>query len=182
MSSISKKILAITIIAIGAILFIVFLKNIKGALNNGWVQHEIGSLTFGASDELTLLESQGLTGLEHVELFSDNNEDHVTYCLIAKIQGDSASIVNAYTQALEALLSRHHVDPANVKMDDITVDANEMSTIFSYDIKKKQALGYGFLKQQGNKIESLWLIPVSKRFPEDYMIKFKEGINVQPVP
>jgi hypothetical protein len=181
MSSTTNKILAITIIAISAILFLVFLKNIKGALNNGRIHHEIGSLTFYAYDELTLHESQELKGFDHVELYSDSNDDHVTYCLVAKLQGDSASIVNAYTQALEALFSRHHVDPENVKMDDIAVDNNEMSTMFSYDINRKHAMGYGFLRQQENKIESLWLIPLTKRFPEDYVIKFKEGIIAQPV-
>jgi hypothetical protein len=179
MSSITKKILAITIIAIGAILFIVFLKNIKGALNNGRIHHEIGGLTFYAYDELTVIESPEFNSLENVELYSDKKEDHVTYCLVAELNADSSSIVDAYTIALEALLSYHNIDPAKVKMDDITVDAHEMSTVFSYAIMRKQALGYGFLRLQGNKIESLWLIPVTERFPEDYIIKFKEVIHVK---
>lgn len=177
MSSTTKKILAVTIIAIAASLFIVFLKNIKGILNNGRVHHEIGTLKFDANDELTLVASQEWKGLNNVKLYSDHSENHLTYCIVGEVNGDTASIVDAFTLVMEAVLSRHAIDPAKIKMDDVTVDAQEMSSMFSYDIKRKPALGFGFLRQKGNTIESVWLIPVSERFPDDYVIKFKEGIE-----
>jgi hypothetical protein len=89
--------------------------------------------------------------------------------------------VDAYSLALEGLLSRHNIDPENLKMDDITVDGTEMAAIFSYDIKRKPVLGFGFLRYSKNKIESLWLVPVTKGFDSDYIAEFKEGIDAESI-
>jgi hypothetical protein len=182
MSSTANKILALGIIFIGVVAFLYFLKNIRGIFDgNGSIPHKIESLSFEATRELELVSSGEITGLKNVNLFSDMNEEYLTYCLIANTTTDSASVVDAYSLALEGLLSRHSIDPENLKMDDITVDGTEMAAIFSYDIKRKPVLGFGFLRYTKNKIESLWLVPVTKGFDSDYIAEFKKGIDTESI-
>jgi hypothetical protein len=180
MSSTANKIVALVIIFIGVVAFILFLKNISGFFN-GSIPHKVEGLSFEATRELELINSGELPGLKNINLFSDQDKEHLTYCLIANTTNDSASIVDAYSLALEGLLSRHNIDPENLKMDDITVDGTEMAAIFSYDIKRKPVLGFGFLRYSKNKIESLWLVPVTKGFDSDYIAEFKEGIDAESI-
>jgi hypothetical protein len=179
MSETAKKITVALIIFGGVIAFFFFIKDVSGLLATGqWTVHETGNLEFESPEELNSISFEGIAavGLSGVRLYTDKNKVHSTWCLMANVD-DSISIVNAYSAALETILVRHHIDPAVLQMDDINVDEAEMSSTFSFKLHGAPALGFGVVRLNKNKIESLWLVPVTKGFPQSHIERFKKGIS-----
>ncbi|MER2998904.1 hypothetical protein [Pontibacter populi] len=149
-------------------------------LKGEWVTQTIGEVQFDSPEKLTLRTSEIPESTrwfyKQLKMYSDGNNDRLTAFMDSRIKADTLSIVDAYASALEGLLKKHNVSPERLKLETFSSDEEEISAMYTFDLKGERVNGYGHMFKKGEVLESIWLMPITRGFSREYIEEFEAGI------
>lgn len=177
------KILASLLIVFSCSLFLYFISRTETdeeILKKEWAEQKIGMLEFDSPSNLKL-ESIEIpdtlnTFYKDIKIYTDGQNDRITTFIKAKIKPDSISVVDAYSGALEKMLSKLQVNIDDVELEVYSADENEVSSMFTFDLNGQKVNGYGCMFYYKDRLESLWLMPITRGFSQEYIEEFELGI------
>ncbi|MCB9325362.1 MAG: hypothetical protein H6571_16610 [Lewinellaceae bacterium] len=149
-------------------------------LDKEWTTQKIGMIEFDSPTKLELQTSEIPESVKwfysEMNLYSDEGADRITSFMESKILIDTLTIENAYSGALEGMLSKLDVNMDNVELEVFGADEEEVSSMFSFELNGKKVNGYGFMYMNKDRLESIWLMPLKRGFSKDYIEEFEAGI------
>jgi hypothetical protein len=145
-----------------------------------WITQKIGGIEFDSPTKLALRTweiPQSVAWIySEMNLYSDAGDERSTSFLQTRILTDTISIEDVYSISLEGMLQKLNVNLEEVKLDVFGADDEEISAMFSFNLKGKTVYGYGFMYLRGETLESIWLMPLKKGFSREYIEEFEAGI------
>ena len=154
----------------------------KEILQQKWRTQKIGKIEFDNPEKLKLRINEIPESIRwfysKLNIYSDENNDRITSFLQSEILIDTLSVQDIYSSTLERMLKKIDVNIEEIDLYVFTVDEEEVSSMFSFELNGNKVNGYGFMYLNGKTLESIWLMPLKKGFSKDYIIEFESGIIV----
>ncbi len=149
-------------------------------LDEEWTTQKIGMIEFDSPTKLELQTSKIPETVQwfysEMNLYSDEGIDRITSFMETKILIDTLAIENSYSSALEGMLNKLNVNMDEVELEVFGADEEEVSSMFSFELKGEKVNGYGFMYRNKERLESIWLMPLKRGFSKDYIEEFEAGI------
>jgi hypothetical protein len=149
-------------------------------LKREWSTQTIGQVQFDSPEKLTLITAEipdsAKWFYKELKMYSNENRERLITFIDSRITVDTLSIVDAYSSLLERLLVQHDLNPEKLNLETFSANEEEISAMFTFDLKGKSVSGYGYMFKKGEVLESIWLIPITKGFSRELIEEFEAGI------
>jgi hypothetical protein len=181
LSTIIKVSILIGLFVVFGVVVRIFLapKTDEQLLSSEWNEQKIGTISFAYPDELKLSSTSIPEGTESIysklEIYSDGGEDRVMSFIYSELLTDSLVLENTFSGSLEAMLKSIGVE--DVQLVDSYIDEQEVVSKFSFQRNSKELLGFGYMRLVERQLQSIWLLPVTRTFSEDFLNKFEAKLE-----
>lgn len=149
-------------------------------LEQDWITQKIGTVEFDSPTELQLQVDIVPDSMKwfysEMKVYWDERSDRITSFMQTRILVDTLLIEDAYLGALEGLLQKIEIPMDEVDLEIFGADEEEISAMFSFELKSEKVHGYGFMYKKGKLLESIWLMPIQRGFSREYIEEFDAGI------
>tara|TARA_B100000809_G_C14915322_1_gene451399 strand:+ start:77 stop:775 length:699 start_codon:yes stop_codon:yes gene_type:complete len=173
------KSLVLVVIMCVCMLVICFFREDKNNINqssNGWNSYILETVRFKSPSPLIKTTNTAFNDsiFEKMVLYTDENEDKATFCLIGNLKTDSINLKTLYSLILEQLLEKD----SSLFVSNFTYqDEEELSVVFTCNREGYNFMGYSAIFKKENSIRSVWLIPINESFTENYIATFDDNIS-----
>lgn len=144
-----------------------------------WTQQQIGLISFESPTKLKLTSSSIPLGTEHfyssLEVYTDGNDDRLTSFINANILLDTLDLADSFGGSLEGMLNNIGITEVEL-LDDHYIDTEEVVAKFKFHLNDEEVIGFGYMRNVGRTLQSIWLLPIKRSFSLEYIDKFENSI------
>jgi len=148
-------------------------------ISTDWTQQQIGSISFESPTKLNLTTSSIPEGTEQfynsLEVYTDGNNDRLTSFINATILLDTLDLANSFGESLEGMLNNIGITEVEL-LDNHYMDTEEVASKFKFRINDEEVIGFGYMRNVGRTLQSIWLLPIKQGFSLEYIDKFENSI------
>jgi len=144
-----------------------------------WVGQQIGGLHFESPSKLSLTSSTVPEATSNfyksLEVYTDGNEDRLVMFLNSEILVDTLDLVDSFSGSLDGMLNNMGVTEMEL-LDDHYMDDEEIAAKFSFQVGNKEVVGFGYMRNVGRQLQSIWLMPVKRGFSIEFIDRLQTSI------
>lgn len=153
---------------------------VKEVAYDEWITQQIGHIEFDTPTKLTLqslaIPESARGFYSALNVYTDEGSDRIISFVESEILIDSLDVEDAFNHSLETMVSMINGDLEKFELEILEADFEEVSAIFSFELNKQRASGYGFMFLSEKSLESVWLMPLSKGFSKEFIEEFDAGV------
>ena len=168
----------LTAVLFSSLFLFVRLNSDQEIVKKSWKTHKIGKVSFQYPAEFTQLEIGPEVKNQNCEIkiFSDNNNERIAMYLIYDFIENPLTMEESLSGSV--LNALENIGATENEWFDTNFSENTLSTKFKYKIEEKEYTGYGFIFNKDYHFESVYFIPYSKNYSNEYLNKIVENIIV----
>jgi hypothetical protein len=166
------------LIAFGSLFFVANYKSDKELVKRPWETHSFGSVSFQYPSKFTELELETDADNQNytMRIFSDNDNERVALCLLYDFASDNPKMEDSLSGSMLGALQ--NMNATDVEWFDTIAGEKTLGTKVKYKIGGTDYVGYGFIYNNDMHYESVYFIPYSKKYPEEFLDRIIKNIQV----
>ncbi|SHJ94523.1 hypothetical protein SAMN04488028_102240 [Reichenbachiella agariperforans] len=152
----------------------------KELIEQEWINQKIGTINFESPSKLKLASASIPQGTEQfygsLEVYTDENNDRTTSFMNAKILVDTLNLAESFGGSLEGMLNNIGITEVEL-LEDHYMDSEEVVAKFKFQLDEQEVIGFGYMRNVGRTLQSIWLMPIKQGFSLEYIDKFELAIE-----
>lgn len=144
-----------------------------------WKDQKIGSINFLHPSILELQSDQIPEGTESAyeafEYYTDKKEDRITIFMRSVLKADSINLETTFHGQVGAMLN--NIGAEELELFETESNGTEITTRFNYKLNSVELLGFAYMNFQERQLQSITLMPVTRTYSKEYIIKLESGIH-----
>lgn len=167
------------LIVFGSLFFVSNYRSDTELVKRPWETHTIGSVSFQYPSKFTELQLDNAAEDKNytMRVFSDNNSERVALYLQYDFVSDNPKIEDSLSGSMLGALQ--NINATDIEWFDTIAGDNTLSTKVRYKISGAEYTGYGFIYNNDMHYESVYFIPYSKKYSEEFLNRIIMNIQVR---